>query len=30
MSATVTPVDPLWDTSYPVFRALTVGESLAR
>jgi len=29
MSGTVTPVDPLWDTSYPVFRAPTSGESLA-
>lgn len=29
MSGTVTPHDSLWDTSYPVFRAPTSGESLA-
>lgn len=29
MSATVTPLDPLWDKSYPVFRTPTFGESLA-
>lgn len=29
MSGTITPVDPLWDTSYPVFRAPTSGASLA-
>lgn len=29
MNGTVTPADPLWDRSYPVFRAPTSGESLA-
>lgn len=29
MNGSVTPADPLWNTSYPVFRAPTSGESLA-